>query len=80
LPNTEVQKGSIIDLYLNVKSKDTIIMPSLADMTKEEVIRILDGLNLNYNLKGTGTVVTQSPMFGEEINLEQKIEVEFKER
>ena len=80
LPNTEVQKGSIIDLYLNVKPKDTIIMPSLADMTKEEVIRILDGLNLNYDLKGTGIVITQSPMFGEEINLEQKIEVEFKER
>lgn len=80
LPNVQVPKGSIIDLYLNVKTKDVIIMPNLVGKTREEVIRILDDLNLNYDLKGTGIVETHNPMFGEEIDVDRKIEVEFIER
>lgn len=80
LPKVEVQKGSIIDLYLDVKGTNTIMMPSLIGKTKEETIKILDGLNLNYNLKGNGMAEIQNPSFGEEINNDTKIEVEFKER
>lgn len=77
LPNTEVQKGSIIDLYLNVKEGEAIRMPSLIGKDKNEVITILDELNLNYELKGEGKVIVQNPTFGEEININTKIEVEF---
>ena len=79
LPNIEVRKGSIIDLYLNEKSVESLAMPHLIGMTKEEVIEILDELELNYELKGNGTAETQNPLFGEKINQDTKIEVEFKE-
>lgn len=77
LPNTEVQKGSIIDLYLNTKEGETIIMPSLIGKDKKEVIKILDELNMNYELKGEGKAIIQNPTFGEAINIDTKIEVEF---
>lgn len=78
-PNTEVQKGSIVDLYLNTKEGETIIMPSLIGKDKNEVIKILDELNLNYELKGEGKAIIQNPTFGESIDINTKIEVEFGE-
>ena len=77
LPGTEVQKGSIIDLYLNDKSEETIIMPSLIGKDKTEVIKILDEMNVNYELKGEGEAIRQNPAFGEQIKINTKIEVEF---
>ena len=77
LPNTEVQKGSIIDLYLNIKPVEKIIMPDLTSKTKAEVMEILDDLNLNYELKGEGTVINQTPASGLQISTDEKIEVEF---
>jgi stage V sporulation protein D (sporulation-specific penicillin-binding protein) len=79
LPGTEVQKGSIIDLYLNDKNEETIIMPSLIGKDKTEVVKILDELNVNYELKGEGVAIRQNPTFGELININTKIEVEFGE-
>ena len=76
LPGAEVLKGSIIDLYLNIKPK-TIIMPDLTWKTKEEVIKILDDLNLQYTLTGTGKAKSQNPEAGSEISGEINIEVEF---
>ena len=77
LPNTEVQKGSIIDLYLNEKSEEKIVMPDLTGKTKSEVMKILDDLNLNYELKGEGTVINQTPAPSLQISTDEKIEVEF---
>lgn len=79
LPNIEVRRDSIIDLYLNEKRKETIVMPHLIGKSKEDVIKILDELNLNYELKGNGIAQVQNPLFGEEINKDTIIEVEFKE-
>ncbi|MDR7857184.1 penicillin-binding transpeptidase domain-containing protein [Tissierella sp.] len=79
LPGTEVQIGSIIDLYLNDKDEEMIIMPSLIGKDKTEVISILNELNLNYELKGEGKAIRQNPTFGEHININTKIEVEFGE-
>ncbi|CAK7072259.1 penicillin-binding transpeptidase domain-containing protein [uncultured Tissierella sp.] len=79
LPNTEVQKGSIVDLYVNEKAGKRIIMPYLIGKDKEDVIKILDELNLNYELKGEGKAKTQNPIPGEEIPINTKIEVEFGE-
>ena len=80
LPNVEVRKGSIIDLYLNEKKTGLIEMPHLVGKSKEEVIEILDKLKLNYELKGEGVVQLQNPLFGEKVSNETKIEVEFKEQ
>ncbi|WMM23361.1 penicillin-binding transpeptidase domain-containing protein [Tissierella sp. MB52-C2] len=77
LPKIQVQKGSIIDLYLNVESGEKIIMPDLTSKTKAEVIKILDDLNLNYELKGEGKVRSQTPAPGLQIPIDEKIEVEF---
>lgn len=79
LPKIQVRKGSIIDLYLNEKKVETIAMPHLIGKRKEEVIRILDELNLNYELNGKGVVEIQKPLFGEGVNKDTKIEIEFKE-
>lgn len=79
LPGIEVRKGSIIDLYLNEKTLETIAMPHLIEMNKEEVIKTLDELELNYELKGNGMAEMQKPLFGEKVNKDTKIEVEFKE-
>ena len=79
LPGIEVRKGSIIDLYLNEKTIETIAMPHLIEMSKDEVIKTLDELELNYELKGNGIAVIQKPLFGEKVNNDTKIEVEFQE-
>lgn len=79
LPNTEVKKGSIVDLYLNEKIGERIIMPNLIGKEKKDVIKILDELNLNYELKGEGKAKVQTPIPGDEIPTDTKIEVEFGE-
>lgn len=77
-PGVEVQKGSIIDLFLNNKPSNQITMPYLIDKDKDEVIHILDEMNLQYTLEGQGKVVSQDPLPGEEIDINTKVLVEFK--
>ncbi len=76
LPGTEVIKGSIVDLYLNLKPK-TITMPDMLGKTKEEVINALDKLNLQYTLNGSGKAISQSPNAGEEISENITIVIDF---
>lgn len=78
-PGLEVLKGSIIDIYLNIKPANNINMPYLMDKTREEVINILDDMNVKYTLTGKGTVITQEPNPGEEINSDTNISIEFSE-
>ncbi|WP_025641332.1 penicillin-binding transpeptidase domain-containing protein [Schnuerera ultunensis] len=79
LPGSEVTKGSIIDLYLDedYKREDKIIMPDLKGKTREDVIKILDGLGLEYEFKGEGAVADQDPMPGTEIDINYNVKVEF---
>ncbi|TJX13331.1 PASTA domain-containing protein [Tissierella creatinini] len=76
LPGAEIIKGSIVDLYLNLKPK-TIIMPSFIGMTKEEVIIALDELNLQYTLNGSGKAISQTPPPGEEISGDITVAIDF---
>lgn len=76
LPGVEVIKGSIIDLYLNNKPA-SMTMPDLIGKSKDEVITTLDELNLQYTLNGSGKVISQNPLPGEEINGEKDIVIEF---
>lgn len=77
-PGTEVDKGSIIDLYLNIIANNSLKTPYLINMTKEQVITTLNEMNLEYTLSGDGVAVEQSPLPGEEITTDSKILVEFK--
>jgi stage V sporulation protein D (sporulation-specific penicillin-binding protein) len=77
LPGTKVQKGSIVDLYLNEEQSNKITMPDLTGNTKEEVIKKLDELNLKYDLKGNGIVKKQDPAPGEVVDEGRNVEVEF---
>lgn len=81
LPGTEVSKGSIIDIYLeeDFKSENKIKMPNLMGKSRDDVIKILDGLHLKYQFKGEGTVVKQNPEPGVEIDINSNVEVEFSE-
>ncbi|MEW8973298.1 MAG: stage V sporulation protein D [Tissierellaceae bacterium] len=74
----EVQKGSIIDLYLDSKPETKVKMPYLIGKSKEEIISILDDMNIQYTLEGQGNAVTQNPLPGEELDYETKVVVEFK--
>lgn len=75
LPGVEVIKGSIIDLYLNEKP-NTLTMPNLIGKTKDEAVKILDELNLQYTINGTGRVIKQSPGHGENLSGETSIVIE----
>ena len=77
-PGVEVQKGSIIDLYLNYTSSNIGNMPYLINMTKDEAIKTLNEMNLEYTLTGEGIAVEQNPLPGEEITTNTKVSVEFK--
>src|SRR5699024_9218117 len=78
-PGTEVSKGSIIDLYLDeeFKSEDKIILPNLVGKSKDDVVKILDGLNLRYQFKGEGTVIKQNPEPNTQVDINSTIQVEF---
>lgn len=79
LPGTEVSRGSIIDLYLNDKRKNSniVVMPELTGKSRDEVIKILDEMNLKYKFNGSGTVTNQKPSSGTEIDENIIVEVEF---
>lgn len=79
LPKTEVTRGSIIDLYLDedYKNENKIIMPDLKEKSRQDVIKMLDGLGLKYEFIGEGTVVNQNPEAGIEVDINTKVEVEF---
>ncbi|OLS03878.1 stage V sporulation protein D [Tissierella creatinophila] len=78
LPGVEIKKGSVIDLFIDFKPNEEIVMPFLTDKKKEEIIKILDEMNLKYEFKGQGKSVLQSPLPGEKINFNTKVIVEFK--
>ena len=77
-PGVEVQKGSIVGLYLDIKTTNTIMMPYLIGKSKEEVITTLDEMGIQYTLEGQGNAVVQNPLPGEELTLQTKVVIEFK--
>lgn len=77
LPGVEVQVGSIVDLYMDAKATNKLTMPYLVGKSKDEVIKILNDMNLKYDLKGKGNAVMQDPQPGEEIDKNIKIVVKF---
>lgn len=78
LPGEKVQKRSVVDLFIDFKPSEEIIVPFLDGKSKEEVIKILSDIGLKYELKGGGTVIEQDPQPGEKVKLDTNIIVKFK--
>lgn len=77
-PGTEVEKDSIIDLFLDEESSNYLIMPYLIDKDKKDVIKSLDEMNLQYTLEGEGKAISQDPMPGKKVDSNTRVKVEFK--
>nr|WP_207753469.1 penicillin-binding transpeptidase domain-containing protein [Sporosalibacterium faouarense] len=80
--NTEVNKGSKIELYTQdkVEVEDTIIVPNLKGQSPEKVIETLNEMNLRFKFNGNGLVMDQVPKPGTEVKFNSLIEVEFQKR
>ena len=52
-------------------------MPNLKGKSRDDVIRVLDGLSLKYQFKGEGAVIKQNPEPGVEVDINSNVEVEF---
>lgn len=77
LPGTEVTKGSIIDLYLDVdyQKDDKIVVPDLTGKTREEIINLLEGIGLNYEFQGEGKATEQDPVPGTEVEINSTVRI-----
>lgn len=80
-PNTEVNKGSKIELYVELKTEkiETVIVPNLKGRSSKEVIEILNNLSLRFRFDGNGVVINQEPDPGKEVDFNSLIEVQFQE-
>lgn len=78
LPGLAVKKASIVDLFIDFKESEELVMPFLTGKDEEETIEILDEMNLKYELKGNGKVESQNPQPGEEVDPQTEIIIEFK--
>ncbi|MGO1580011.1 MAG: penicillin-binding transpeptidase domain-containing protein [Peptoniphilaceae bacterium] len=70
---TSVEAESIIDLYVNDNVSDEKIMPNLIGKKENELISILKELNLEYNINGSGEVLSQSIKPGSKINKSSRV-------
>ena len=81
MANTIVNKGSMVDLYVETKRpKDNkVVVPNLKGQSRDSVIETLNTLNLRFDFSGNGFVTDQNPIPGMEVDFNSLIEVEFKE-
>lgn len=76
-----LEKGSIIDLYLDEdQDSGKVTVPNLINKSKDEVVKILDGLGLKYHLAGEGKASMQKPLPGAQVEANTNIEVEFTDK
>lgn len=65
---SELVKGSIIKLYTeNENTRVSNQVPDLTGKSLSQVKSILKNLNLNYSVSGTGSVVSQEPIGGTQV-------------
>lgn len=78
-PNTKVNKGSMITLYVKEKRKENnkVVVPDLTGKTMEEVSKLLNELNLGFKFTGKGKAIKQNPEPGVEVDYNSVIEVKF---
>lgn len=74
-PGTYAEKGTIIDLEVNSNNKDVKIMPYLVGKDENKVQAILKDLKVEYNINGTGKVVSQNPKAGAKVKPESLVTI-----
>lgn len=72
-----VLENSIIDLVVNDNLGNEKIMPDLSRMSRKEVETILNYMKLEYNIKGNGDFVSQSPSAGTKIDNNTEVTVNY---
>lgn len=77
IPGTKVKKGEIVELYLkNTKiQQENTIIPNLIGKNYQEVVKILDELNIRYEINGNGYVIYQQPRAGTVISSDTNITI-----
>ncbi len=76
----KLEKGGIIDLYLEEKASEGIQVPNLSGLSKEDAINKLEELGIKYKIIGEGVVKSQKPEPGKVIERNTIVEVEFIEK
>ncbi|MDO5713733.1 MAG: penicillin-binding transpeptidase domain-containing protein [Tissierellia bacterium] len=74
-PGTEVDGGTIVDLYLDPNLSNSKTMPILTGKTKDEVIDILSPLDVEYEFEGEGVVIEQWPKPGKVISWKKPVKI-----
>lgn len=74
---SNVIKDTIVDLAINDKDSGLLIMPNLAKKTRKEAESILNSMNIEYNIKGNGDFVSQSPMAGKKLTGDETITINY---
>lgn len=67
-----VKNGTIIDVELNDPDEEKI-MPLMTGMKDQQAESILKALNIEYNIVGNGSIVSQKPLPGTRLTEESKI-------
>lgn len=76
-PGTLVDSGTIVDLYLNPNDTNTLTMPILMGKDVEEVKEILEPLEVEYTIHGTGQLVKQVPSAGSVVSWKKPMDLYF---
>lgn len=76
-PSSYVLKDSIVDLAINDRDSGILVMPDLSRKTRKETISILNSMNIEYNIKGNGDFVSQSPMAGKKLTGDETITINY---
>lgn len=71
----DVPYGSIVDLAIENNNQEKITMPDLSGKSKREIESILNKLKLEYNIKGDGYFISQSPAKGEKLDKDELVEI-----
>ena len=75
-----VLKDTIIDLAVNDKDSGILIMPDLSRKTRKESQSILNSMNLEYNIKGNGDFISQSPRPGQKLSGNESVTLNYSKR
>ncbi|WP_138159321.1 penicillin-binding transpeptidase domain-containing protein [Peptoniphilus catoniae] len=73
-PGIVVTEGSIVDLYVEDNDKDTKVMPNLVGKKDKDLDSILNALDLEYKVLGSGEVLSQSVKPGSKIEKSSLVE------
>lgn len=77
---TEVDEDTIVDLKVDPNDANRKSVPNFLGKSKGEVERLLENSNIDYIMEGEGTVVSQEPLAGEELQKGMKVRLRLEEK